>query len=69
MLLVLLLLAVLLLLPKGKMKRRDWLAALSLLSTRRRLDLRSPLFRAFAAAALQQQELLQAPHIHLTIHR
>ncbi|CDJ28633.1 uncharacterized protein EMH_0001930 [Eimeria mitis] len=51
------------------MKRRDWLAALSLLSTRRRLDLRSPSFRAFVAAALQQQELLQAPYIHLTIHR
>ncbi|CDJ50379.1 hypothetical protein, conserved [Eimeria brunetti] len=54
---------------RSKMKRRDWLAALSLLSTRRRIDFRSPSFRAFVAAALQQQELLQAPYIHLTIHR
>lgn len=51
------------------MTRRDWLAALSLLSTRRRLDLRSSSFRAFLGAALQQQELLQPAHIHLTIHR
>ncbi|CDJ64910.1 hypothetical protein, conserved [Eimeria necatrix] len=54
---------------KGNMTRRDWLAALSLLSTRRRLDLRSSSFRAFLGAALQQQELLQPAHIHLTIHR
>ncbi|KAL8438996.1 hypothetical protein Efla_002405 [Eimeria flavescens] len=54
---------------KEQMTRRDWLAALSLLSTRRRLDLRSPAFRAFVAAALQQQQLMRAPYIHLTIHR
>ncbi|KAL8269464.1 hypothetical protein Esti_006614 [Eimeria stiedai] len=54
---------------QDRMTRRDWLAALSLVSTRRRLDLRSRAFRAFVAAALQQQPLLQAPQIHLTIHR
>ncbi|XP_026193971.1 uncharacterized protein LOC34618868 [Cyclospora cayetanensis] len=51
------------------MTRRDWLAALSMLSTRRRLDLRSTSFKAFVAAALQQEELLKPRHVHLTIHR
>ncbi|OEH75282.1 hypothetical protein cyc_01948 [Cyclospora cayetanensis] len=54
---------------KGTMTRRDWLAALSMLSTRRRLDLRSTSFKAFVAAALQQEELLKPRHVHLTIHR
>ena len=53
----------------GAMNRREYLAALSLLSTRRRLDLRGTAFKAFVAEALQKQELLQPQHIHLTIHR
>ncbi|PHJ23751.1 hypothetical protein CSUI_002398 [Cystoisospora suis] len=54
---------------EDQMTRRDYLAALTLLTTRKRLDTRDSLFLRFVDRVLSHPSLTDSAHIHLVMHR
>ncbi|EPR63564.1 hypothetical protein TGGT1_246050 [Toxoplasma gondii GT1] len=54
---------------EDQMTRRDYLAALTLLTTRKRLDRRSELFLRFVDRVVRHRALSRPPYVHLFLHR